>query len=95
MKTVHVHHDGQYWRGFKHGLIAFAIAGVLLAMTAADRQPARAFSEAVNQAKPGLILPLPLWWRDPEAEKLKYDTIYDLDRHGLRPVPAAKAATCK
>lgn len=94
MKTVHIHHDGQYWRGVKHGLIAVAMVGLGLAVTGANRQPAQA-SEPVNVAKPGLILPLPLWWRDPEAEKLKVDTIYDLDRHGLRPVPAARAASCK
>jgi len=98
MKTVHVHHDGQYWRGFKHGIFAVAIAGFMLAVIAGGGQSVRSQSSpTVNEIDPasvGPIRPLPAWFKNHDTVTLRFETIYDLDRNGMRPVPAAKAELC-
>jgi hypothetical protein len=116
MKTVHIHHEGQYWRGFKHGIFAVAIFGGVLAMSAGSSQ--RAHSQASAEACPNgttfrgnqgsivlceaqpvdahrLVQPMPTWWAQfPAAGQISGDTLRELDRHGLRPVSAIKAASC-
>jgi hypothetical protein len=46
MKTVHIHHDGQYWRGFRHGILAVALVGLGLALFSGSNQ------QALSQSQP-------------------------------------------
>lgn len=116
MKTIHIHHDGHYWRGFRHGIFAVAIVGAVLSLTAGSSQKALSQAPAAScpdgtlfrgtqgpivlcEAQPmnvdRPVQPMPAWWAQfPDAGRVSGDSLRELDRLGLRPVSATRAASC-
>jgi hypothetical protein len=117
MKTVRIYHDGQYWRGFKHGIVGTVFGLCAIMFIASGQQMARsqtatpscaggtifrgmqgsvALCEAPALNADRSVLPTPTWWTQfPDAARLSGDALRELDRNGLRPVPAAQAATIR
>jgi len=97
MKTIHIHHDGQYWRGFRHAFLGIALILATLAI-AGSKLSDRPDVTSVNQIDPatvGPILPVPYWYKDDDMASLRSATIYDLHRRGFRAVPASHETMCQ
>lgn len=79
------------------------LIGILALIAALPHLVAAAFSQPIERpsvnlvdpASVGPIRPLPAWFANQDTTVLRFETIYDLDRAGMRPVPATVADTCR